>query len=136
MPHSLCFGSDGSQGRMHGLIQDVEAGYVRRIAFVMPVGATWPVALYELALPAERAFDQCQTCEITLLTGEPAPLAIFGAATARATRPTAASRHHPADLGRRRGSGTWASRDRPRCGAADRRPHHHHRSRSCSRAYC
>jgi sulfide:quinone oxidoreductase len=87
MPHSLCFGSDGSYERMHGLVQDVEAGYVRRIAFVMPVGATWPVALYELALmTAERALDQCQTCELTLLTGEPSPLAIFGAATARALR--------------------------------------------------
>ena len=72
---------------MHGLVQDVEAGYVRRIAFVMPPGATWPVALYELALmTAARAFDQCQNCELTLLTGEPAPLAMFGAATAQALR--------------------------------------------------
>ena len=87
LTHALCFGSDGSHELMHGLIQDVEAGYVRRIAFVMPVGATWPVALYELALmTAERAFDQCQTCELTLLTWEQAPLAIFGAATARALR--------------------------------------------------
>ena len=87
MPHALCFGSDGSQEHMHGLVQDVEAGYLRRIAFVMPRGATWPVALYELALmTAERAFDQCQTCELTLLTGEHAPLAIFGAATAEALR--------------------------------------------------
>ena len=86
-PHALCFGSDGSQELMHGLIQDVEAGYVRKLAFVMPVGATWPVALYELALmTAERAFDQCQSCELTLLTGEPAPLAIFGSASARALR--------------------------------------------------
>lgn len=87
MPHALCFGSDGSLERMHGLVQDVEAGYVRRIAFVMPRGATWPVTLYELALmTAERAFDQCQACELTLLTGEPAPLAIFGAASAGALR--------------------------------------------------
>jgi sulfide:quinone oxidoreductase len=85
MPHSLCFGSEGSQEHMHGLVQDVEAGYVRRIAFVMPRGATWPVALYELALmTAERCFDQCQTCSLTLLTGESAPLAIFGAATTKA----------------------------------------------------
>ena len=87
LPHSLCFGSDGSHELMHGLVQDVEAGYVRSIAFVMPLGSTWPMALYELALmTAERAFDQCQTCDLTLLTGEPAPLAIFGAATAQALR--------------------------------------------------
>jgi sulfide:quinone oxidoreductase len=60
---------------------------VRSIAFVMPLGATWPVALYELALmTAGRAFDQCQTCDLELLTDEPAPLAIFGAASARALR--------------------------------------------------
>jgi len=87
LPHSLCFGSDGSHELMHGLVQDVEAGYVRSIAFVMPLGSTWPMALYELALmTGERAFDQCQTCDVTLLTGEPAPLAIFGAAAARALR--------------------------------------------------
>jgi sulfide:quinone oxidoreductase len=87
MPRSLCFGTDGSHERMHGLIQDVEDGYVRSVAFVMPTGATWPVALYELALmTAERAFDQCQSCELALLTGEPSPLAIFGAATSQALR--------------------------------------------------
>jgi sulfide:quinone oxidoreductase len=84
-PHTVCFGSGDSPEAMHGLIQDVEAGYVRRIAFVMPAGATWPVPLYELALmTAERAFDQCQPCELTLLTGEQSPLALFGAATSAA----------------------------------------------------
>ena len=58
---------------------------MRKIAFVMPGGATWPETLYELALmTAERAFDQCQPCELTLLTGERAPLESFGAATSPA----------------------------------------------------
>jgi DNA-binding CsgD family transcriptional regulator len=39
LPHAPCFGSDGSQEHMHGLVQDVEAGYVRSIAFVMPAAA-------------------------------------------------------------------------------------------------
>lgn len=77
--HTLCFGSDGSEERMHGLIQDVEEGYVRKIAFVMPPGPTWPLALYELALmTAARADGLCQDSEMTLVTPEPAPLAVFG----------------------------------------------------------
>ena len=59
---------------MHGLVQDLEDGYVRRIAFVVPPGASWPVPLYELALmTAERAYDMCATAELTLLAPEHAP---------------------------------------------------------------
>jgi sulfide:quinone oxidoreductase len=77
--HTLCFGSERSQELMHGLIQDLETGYVHRIAFVVPATAALPVALYESALmSAERAYALCQQAEITLLTAEPAPLAVFG----------------------------------------------------------
>jgi sulfide:quinone oxidoreductase len=76
---ALAFGGPGTEERMHGLVQDVEDGYVRRIAFVVPPGATWPVPLYELALmTAERAFDMCQTPDLTLFTPEAAPLGLFG----------------------------------------------------------
>lgn len=70
---------------MHGLIQDVEEGWVRRVAFVVPAEATWPVPLYELALmTAERAYDLCQRPELTFVTAEPAPLALFGPLASRA----------------------------------------------------
>jgi sulfide:quinone oxidoreductase len=83
--HTLCFGSEGSRERMHGLVQDLETGYVRRIAFVVPAAAAWPVVLYELALmAAERAYALCQHGELTLLTAEPAPLASFGPRASRA----------------------------------------------------
>ena len=76
---ALAFGGPGTEERMHGLVQDVEDGYVRRIAFVVPPAATWPVPLYELALmTAERAYDMCQTAELTLLTPETAALGLFG----------------------------------------------------------
>jgi sulfide:quinone oxidoreductase len=78
-PHGLAFGTPGTEERMHGLVQDLEGGYVRRIAFVVPDGASWPVPLYELALmTAERAYDMGQNCELTLVTPEAAPLALFG----------------------------------------------------------
>jgi sulfide:quinone oxidoreductase len=84
-PHGMAFGSPGSEERMHGLVQDLEAGYVRRIAFVVPDGASWPVPLYELALmTAERAYDMGQDCDLTLVTPEEAPLALFGPETAGA----------------------------------------------------
>ena len=64
---------------MHGLIQDLEDGYVKRIAFVVPPGASWPLPIYELALmTAARAFDMCVDVELTLVTPEPSPLAFFG----------------------------------------------------------
>jgi sulfide:quinone oxidoreductase len=78
-PDTLTFGMPGTSERMHGLIQDVEAGYVRRIAFVLPAGATWPLPLYELALmTADRAWDMELDTELTFVTPEPEPLALFG----------------------------------------------------------
>jgi len=66
---------------MHGLIQDLEDGYIKRIAFVLPPAASWSLPLYELALlTAARAFDMCIDVELTLVTSEPSPLAVFGEA--------------------------------------------------------
>jgi sulfide:quinone oxidoreductase len=79
--HALAFGGPGTEERMHGLIQDLEAGYVRRVAFVVPAGATWPLPLYELALmTADRAWESGMKVEITLVTPERTPLELFGAA--------------------------------------------------------
>jgi sulfide:quinone oxidoreductase len=78
---TLSFGGPGSEERVHGLIQDMEGGYIRRIAFVVPAGATWPLPLYELALmTADRAWDAGIEVEITLVTPESSPLELFGAA--------------------------------------------------------
>lgn len=83
--HVVTFGYPGTEERMHGLIQDLEAGYVRRIAFVVPDGASWPVPLYELALmTAERAYDMGQNCSLTLATPEESPLGMFGTDASRA----------------------------------------------------
>jgi sulfide:quinone oxidoreductase len=76
---ALAFGSAGSEERMHGLIQDLEDGYIKRVAFVVPPGSSWALPVYELALmTAERAFDMCVNVELTLVTHELAPLGIFG----------------------------------------------------------
>ena len=83
-PRALAYGGPGADERMHGLIQDVEAGYVKRVAFVVPADVSWPLPLYELALmTAERADDMCAHVELTLVTPEAVPLELFGPDTAR-----------------------------------------------------
>jgi sulfide:quinone oxidoreductase len=64
---------------MHGLVQDVEEGYVKSIAFISPGRMAWPFPLYELALmTAGRAYDMDVEVDITIVTPEDGPLAIFG----------------------------------------------------------
>lgn len=65
---------------LHGLIQDVEGGYVTRLAFVVPPRMAWQLPVYELALmTAGRAYELDVALAITIVTPEPSPLAIFGA---------------------------------------------------------
>jgi sulfide:quinone oxidoreductase len=64
---------------LHGLIEDVEGGYVKELAFVIPSGRAWPLPIYELALmTAARACDMQVELSITIATPEDSPLAIFG----------------------------------------------------------
>ena len=66
-------------GTLRGLVQDVEEGYTRQIAFVAPAQAFWPLPLYELALlTAQRAYDMNAAVDISVVSPEPAPLALFG----------------------------------------------------------
>ena len=114
-PRALAFGLPGSEERMHGLIQDLEDGYVRRIAFVVPPGASWPLPIYELALmTAERAFDMCAKAELTFVTPEPAPLAVFGEEASADVAVLLAE----AGISVR----TGADADMPRCNALELRP--------------
>jgi sulfide:quinone oxidoreductase len=72
------WGPDDTEA-VHGLVQDVEMGYVKRLAFVVPPGTTWPLPLYELALmTAERAYAMFASPDVHLVTPEAAPLAVFG----------------------------------------------------------
>jgi sulfide:quinone oxidoreductase len=76
---TLFTGSPADAETLHGLVQDVEGGYTRSIAFVAPPGLTWPLPLYELALMlAERAFEMSIDVELHIVTPEVAPLGLFG----------------------------------------------------------
>jgi sulfide:quinone oxidoreductase len=81
--HATTFWGPGDAEAVHGLVQDVEGGYAKRIAFVVPPGVTWPLPLYELALlTAARAYDAQEEVELSLVTPEDSPLALFGSAAA------------------------------------------------------
>lgn len=71
-------GLDDVEG-IRGIVEDVEAGYTKRLAFVVPPGTTWPLPLYELALmTAARAREMGVSPELTVVTPEEAPLGVFG----------------------------------------------------------
>jgi sulfide:quinone oxidoreductase len=79
---------------LHGLIEDVEGGYVKSLAFVSPGRMAWPLPLYELALmTAGRAYDMNLELPITIITPEESPLAIFGAAATSAVSAKLADAH-------------------------------------------
>lgn len=70
---------------LHGLLQDVEGGYVKRLAFVAPARMAWQLPIYELALmTAKRAYENDVVLSIAVVTPEDSPLAIFGAGATEA----------------------------------------------------
>ncbi|HET7857328.1 MAG TPA: FAD-dependent oxidoreductase [Gaiellaceae bacterium] len=80
VPGALTFRGPADTERMHGLLDELEAGSVRRIVFAVPGGLSWPLPAYELAL-LTAAFAQARgakAAEIALVTPETAPLALFG----------------------------------------------------------
>ena len=64
---------------LHGLVQDIEEGYLHRLAVLIPSPPPWPFPGYEVALMAsERAWDMQQQLDVVLITPERAPLDMFG----------------------------------------------------------
>jgi sulfide:quinone oxidoreductase len=77
--HAITIDDRKLEATLHGLIQDVEEGYVQSLAFVSPGRMAWPLPLYELALmTAGRAYDMDVELATTIVTPEDSPLAIFG----------------------------------------------------------
>jgi sulfide:quinone oxidoreductase len=77
--HTLTLDDSRLDEQLHGLVQDVEEGYVKNLAFVAPSRMAWPLPLYELALmTAGRAYDMNVELNVTIITPEDSPLAIFG----------------------------------------------------------
>lgn len=78
---------------LHGLVQDIEGGYVKRLAIVIPGPMPWPFPAYELALMAsERAWESQADLDVVVLTPERSPLEAFGSEASEAVARMLANR--------------------------------------------
>jgi sulfide:quinone oxidoreductase len=80
--HAITVGAEDTTEALTGLVSDLELGVIRRVAFVVPSGASWTLPLYELAIMTARhgwaiGIDDAR---YWFITPEPEPLAIFGPA--------------------------------------------------------
>jgi sulfide:quinone oxidoreductase len=68
------------------VLEELEAGRIRRIAFMLPGGISWPFPIYELALltGAFAAQHNLSDVELSLVTTATTPLAMFGSDAAKA----------------------------------------------------
>jgi sulfide:quinone oxidoreductase len=84
--HVTVFDDAHADEAYHGLVQDVEGGYTRSVALVLPEGPAWLLPAYELALmTGERATSMGEEgLGIILVTPEPAPMAALGDGASRA----------------------------------------------------
>jgi len=78
--HAETIGEDAADAALHGILADLEHGYVKRLAFVAPAAATWSLPLYELALLiADDAWSMgIDDAELTVVSAEERPLGLFG----------------------------------------------------------
>ena len=80
--HATTFRGGEDAEALHGLMQDIEGEYVKRVAFVVPSGVAWSLPIYELALMAARHVNEMclDDVELSVVTPEERPLAVFGPA--------------------------------------------------------
>ena len=78
--HAITFGAEGAREPLAGLLSDLELGYARRIAFVVPGGVAWSLPLYELAIMTARDVWSAgiEGVGMAFITPEARPLEAFG----------------------------------------------------------
>lgn len=88
IPGSITVKGPGFTSRFRTLLRELERRVVKRIAFAVPPGASWPLPLYELALmTATRVKSHgLRGVAISLVTPEDTPLELFGRDASEAAR--------------------------------------------------
>jgi sulfide:quinone oxidoreductase len=78
--NAITFGAEGARELLSGLLSDLELGYAKRIAFVVPSTVAWSLPLYELAIMTARDVWSAgiEGVEIVFVTPENRPLEAFG----------------------------------------------------------
>jgi sulfide:quinone oxidoreductase len=90
---ALTFRGPADTDAYRRLLVEAESGSIDSIAFVVPAADIWPLPLYELALLTATHLDgRRRQVDLTLVTPEPAPLALFGEAPSEAARALLRSR--------------------------------------------
>ncbi len=78
LPEAVAIDVSRMDASLHGLIEEIDSGSVRSLAFVA-LGPTWPLPVYELALLVqEHAREKNVDLAVTIITSEHSPLAVFG----------------------------------------------------------
>ena len=78
---ALTFRGSADASAFRSLFEELETGTVRRLAFVLPATAGWPLPLYELALlTASHLAARRRERSLAFVTPEERPLALFGQA--------------------------------------------------------
>lgn len=84
----LTWTSESDAQLFGGLLRDVDQGYTKRVAFVVPTGVRWTQPAYELALrTARQAWENCHDdVRVTVYTPEEAPVEALGKRASTAMR--------------------------------------------------
>jgi sulfide:quinone oxidoreductase len=90
VPGALTFDGASGASKLEAMLRRLGSQHLRRLAFVVPPEPSWTIAAYELALmtAAERDERLIPRLEITLVTNEAAPLAVFGSAASDLVKQT------------------------------------------------
>jgi sulfide:quinone oxidoreductase len=88
VPGALTFRGPADTDKIRQLLEELVAGQVGRVAFVVPWGAVWSLPIYELALMTAAYLDERDVggVELVLVTPEDEPLQLFGRAGSEAVR--------------------------------------------------
>jgi sulfide:quinone oxidoreductase len=78
---AITFGGSGDAPRVREVLDELDRGTVKRVAFAIPADTWWPIGAYELALQTAHHVREREIrgVELTVVTGEKSPLALFGA---------------------------------------------------------
>lgn len=80
IPGAQTFRDQRDAHLLRRMLSEIGTGAVRRVVFAVPSGCSWPLPMYELALLcAARARELGLELEVSLVSSEREPLALFGA---------------------------------------------------------
>lgn len=89
VPGALTFRGSQDSGALAEVLDELTLGKIKRVAFVVPAAVTWALPAYELALLTAEYLSEHgarNDTEISLVTPEERPLALFGELASDAIR--------------------------------------------------